>query len=68
MNLRFHIQPEKKGGPTRYKWDEENGNWLDLWDTSDALSQHNPDSKYYLEDVVKYEDPDYPFEDYPQKW
>ena len=58
----------KKGGPTRYKWDEENGNWLDLWDTSDALSQHNPDSKYYLEDVVKYEDPDYPFEDYPQKW
>ena len=49
-------------------WGEENENWLDLWDTSDALSQHNPDSKYFLEDVVKYEDPDYPFADYPQRW
>ena len=62
----------KKGGPRRYIWDEdhynEHGEWKDLWDTSDALSQHNPDSKYYLEDVVKYEDPDYPFEDYPERY
>ena len=58
----------KNGGPRRYIWNEENGNWLDLWDTSDALSQHNPDSKYFLEDVVKYEESDYPFEDKPQRW
>ena len=56
------------GGPNRFIWDEENTNWKDLWDTSDALSQHNPDSKYYLEDIVKYEDPNYPFDDYPWRW
>ena len=58
----------KKGGPRRYVWDEDNVNWLDMWDTSDALSQHNPDSKYYLEDVIKYEDPNYEFGDKPYKW
>ena len=30
--------------------------------------KYNPDSKYFLEDVVKYEDPNYPFEDKPQRW
>ena len=58
----------KKGGPGRYVWDEDNVNWLDMWDTSDALSQHNPDSKYYLPDIPKYEDSNYEFEDKPYKW
>ena len=58
----------KKGGPRRYVWDEDNVNWLDMWDTSDALSQHNPDSKYYLPDIPKYEDSNYEFEDKPYKW
>ena len=60
------------GGPNRFIWDEdhynEHGEWRDAWDTSDALSQHNPDSKYFLEDVVKYEESDYPFEDIPWRW
>lgn len=60
------------GGPNRFVWDEQHyieyGEWLDMWDTSDALSQHNPDSKYYLEDVIKYEDPNYEFEDRLYRW
>jgi len=60
------------GGPNRFVWDEQHyieyGEWLDMWDTSDALSQHNPDSKYYLEDVIKYEDPNYEFDDQSYKW
>ena len=39
------------GGPNRFVWNEEyyqaEGKWKDLWDTSDALAQYNPDSKYY---------------------
>tara|TARA_R110001599_G_scaffold258392_1_gene458660 strand:+ start:47 stop:550 length:504 start_codon:yes stop_codon:yes gene_type:complete len=61
-----------KGGPRRFVWDEEHyneyGEWLDMWDTSEALSQHNPDSKYYLEDLPKYEDADYPFNDTEWRW
>ena len=60
------------GGPQRFIWDEEHyqeyGEWFDRWDTSDSHSQYNPDSKYYLEDLPKYEDDDYPFDDIEQTW
>ena len=60
------------GGPQRFIWDEEHyqehGEWFDRWDTSDSHSQYNPDSKYYLEDLPKYEDDDYPFNDIEQTW
>lgn len=60
------------GGPLRFVWDEEyyqeHGEWFDRWDTSDSHSQYNPDSKYYKEDLPKYEDDNYPFDDKPQVW
>ena len=60
------------GGPNRFVWDEEHyqeyGEWFDRWDTSDSHSQYNPDSKYYLEDLPKYEDEDYPFNDIGWRW
>lgn len=60
------------GGPLRFVWDEEyyqeNGTWFDRWDTSDSHSQYNPDSKYYLEELPKYEDDSYPFDDKVQEW
>ena len=60
------------GGPQRFIWDEEHyqehGEWFDRWDTSDSHSQYNPDSKYYLEDLPKYEDDDYPFDEIEQTW
>ena len=58
------------GGPNRFVWNEEHynehGTWFDNW--SEALSQHNPDHKFYDETVVKYEDPNYPFADKPYRW
>ena len=60
------------GGPNRFFWDEEHynehGEWRDAWDTSDSLSQYNPDSKYYLPELPAYGSPDYPFEDIPWRW
>ncbi len=60
------------GGPNRFFWDEEHynehGEWFDRWDTSDSHSQYNPDSKYYLEDLPKYEDEEYPFNDVGWRW
>ena len=41
---------------------------LDLTQVSESVFSFNPDSKYFLEDVVKYEESDYPFEDKPQRW
>ena len=58
----------KDGGPNRFIWDEENTNWKDLWDTSDALSQYNSDSKYYDPTIPQYGDADYPFNDIPYGW
>lgn len=64
--------PTEPGGPNRFVWDEEHyqehGEWFDRWDTSDSHSQYNPDSKYYVEDLPKYEDADYPFKDMGWKW